>query len=101
MTDAALIERLDRIERLSLLAAKTVLTIDDTALLTGYSIKYLRSLIADREIPYYKRGNRLYFRRDDVEGWMQEERVPTRQEVADAARHTKRAARRSDQPKLN
>lgn len=89
MSDAALIERLDRIERLSLLAAKQVLTIEDTALLTGYTVKYMRSLISNREIPYYKRGNRLYFRRDEVEDWMQEHRVSSIQEISGKARHRK------------
>lgn len=77
----SVMERLESIERMTLLAAKNVLVLDDVALLTGYSKKYLRLLIARREIPHYRRGNRLYFSRDEIEEWMLEQRVPTNGEV--------------------
>lgn len=77
----SVMERLKAIERMTLLAAKNVLVLDDVALLTGYSKKYLRLLIARREIPHYRRGNRLYFSRDEVDEWMLEQRVPTNGEI--------------------
>ena len=77
----SVMERLKAIERMTLLAAKNVLVLDDVALLTGYSKKYLRLLIAKREIPHYRRGNRLYFSRDEIEDWMMGERVPTKEEM--------------------
>jgi len=49
--------------------------------LTGYSVKYLRLLIAKRDIPHYRRGNRLYFDRDEIEEWMLGERIPTNEEM--------------------
>jgi len=63
------------------LSAKNVLDINDTAELTGYSVKYLRLLIAKREIPHYRRGNRLYFNRDEIEDWMMGTRIPTKEEM--------------------
>lgn len=77
----SVMERLKAIERMTLLAAKNVLVLDDVALLTGYSKKYLRLLIARREIPHYRRGNRIYFSRDEIDEWMLEQRVPTNGEV--------------------
>ena len=74
-------QRLDRLDTLTALASKTVLDINDTAELTGYSVKYLRLLIAKREIPHYRRGNRLFFNRDEIEDWMMGERVPTKEEM--------------------
>ena len=74
-------QRLDRLEVLTALSAKTVLDINDTAELTGYSVKYLRLLIAKREIPHYRRGNRLYFSRDEIEDWMMGVRIPTKEEM--------------------
>ena len=74
-------KRLDRLETLTALSAKDVLDINDTAMLTGYSVKYLRQLIAKRDIPYYRRGNRLYFCREEVEDWMMGERIPTNEEM--------------------
>ena len=74
-------QRLDRLETLAALSSKTVLDINDTAELTGYSVKYLRLLIAKREIPHYRRGNRLYFNRDEIEDWMMGVRIPTKEEM--------------------
>jgi len=74
-------QRLDRLETLTALSAKNVLDINDTAELTGYSVKYLRQLIAKRDIPHYRRGNRLFFNRDEIEDWMMGERVPTKEEM--------------------
>ena len=81
MTLEDIAKRLDRLETLTALSAKTVLDINDTAELTGYSVKYLRLLIAKREIPHYRRGNRLYFSRDEIEDWMMGVRIPTKEEM--------------------
>ena len=81
MTIADIAKRLDRLEALTALSAKTVLDINDTAELTGYSVKYLRLLIAKRDIPHYRRGNRLYFNRDEIEDWMMGTRIPTKEEL--------------------
>jgi len=81
MTLEDIAARLDRLEALTVLASKTVLDINDVAQLTGYSVKYLRLLIAKREIPHYRRGNRLYFNRDEIEDWMMGERIPTKEEM--------------------
>ena len=73
-------QRLEKLEKAAALS-KNVLSIDEVALLTGYSVKYLRLLISKRDIPYYRRGNRLFFCRSEVEGWMLGQRVPTNEEV--------------------
>jgi len=74
-------QRLERLEVLVTLSAKDVLDIKDVAELTGYSVKYLRLLIAKRDIPHYRRGNRLFFNREEIEDWMMGERIPTREEI--------------------
>ena len=73
--------RLDRLEAQMVLATKTVLDINDVASLTGYTVKYLRQLVARRDIPHYRRGNRLYFNREEIEDWMMGERIPTNDEM--------------------
>jgi len=73
-------ERLDRLERATVLA-KNVLTIDEVAMLTGYTVKYLRLLIARHELTYYRRGNRLFFCRAEVENWMMGQRIPSNEEI--------------------
>jgi len=78
--------RLDRLERATALN-KNVLDINEAAMLTGYTVKYLRLLIAKRDIPHYRRGNRLYFDRDEIEEWMLGERIPTNEEINAKASH--------------
>ena len=72
--------RLERLERMAALS-KNVLTIDEVAMLTGYTVKYLRQLIARHELTYYRRGNRLYFNRNEVENWMMCQRIPSNEEI--------------------
>ena len=77
-----ILERLDRIEQLTKLAAKNVLTIEDVADLTGLSKSHLYNLTCRNEIPYYRpRGKQIYFDRAEVEAWMKQNRVNTRQEA--------------------
>jgi len=85
MTLEDIAKKLDRLETLTALSAKNVLDINDTAELTGYSVKYLRLLIARRDIPHYRRGNRLYFDREEIEGWMLGTRIPTNEEIQSKA----------------
>ena len=65
--EAELKERFDRIERLALLGAKNVLTIDDVALLIGKSAKTVRNIVD--ELPHYRNGHGIWFRRDEIEAW--------------------------------
>lgn len=86
MAEQEIKEQLDRIERNCLLAAKTVLTIDDVATLTRLSKAYLYKLTSAHEIPFYKCGGKLnYFKRSEIEAWMLKNRVLTKEEAASAA----------------
>ena len=76
-----ILSKLENIERLTLLAAKTVLDTEDVAMLTGYSVAYIVQLVKARAIPYYRRGNRRFFNRDEIEGWMMGTRIPANEEI--------------------
>lgn len=77
-----LMARLSSIEKLSLLAAKKVLLLDDVALLTGLSRSHLYKLTCKHEIPFYKpNGKQMYFDRGEVEAWMKQGRVATKNEI--------------------
>ena len=80
MTLEDIAKRLDRLESVAALN-KSVLDINEVAMLTGYAVKYLRTLIARREIPYYRRGNRLFFQRHEVEEWLLQTRIPSTNEM--------------------
>lgn len=73
--------KIDRIERAALIGAKAVLDIKETALYTGYSVGQLYRLTSGQNIPHYKNGNKLYFKKSELEKWMCAERVRTRQEI--------------------
>lgn len=78
--------KLEVIERLSLLAAKNVLTLDDVAMLTGYSRSHLYKLTSAREIPHYKHnGKQLFFDRAEVEQWLKQGKVSTDAEIEQRA----------------
>ena len=79
-------DKLNKILVYSLLAAKNVLTLEDVALLTGFSKSHLYHLTCTRQIPYYKpNGKQIYFDRAEIESWMKQNRVSTQQEVGQAA----------------
>lgn len=65
--DIELKERLDRIERLALLGAKSVLTVKDVALLLGKSEKTVRNNVS--KMPHYRNGHGIWFKRDEIEAW--------------------------------
>jgi excisionase family DNA binding protein len=41
----------------------------------GVSVRYVRRIIAERRIPYVKVGHFIRFQRDDVERWVEANRV--------------------------
>lgn len=81
-----ILAKLEAIERNSLLAAKNVLTIDDVAVLTGMSKSHLYKLTCSRQIPFYRpNGKLVYFDRQELEGWLKQNRVTTQEETEQQA----------------
>ena len=81
MENNEIIERIQQIEKYSLLACKRVLQIDDVALLTGLSRSYIYKLTSLRAIPFYKKSKTLYFDKEEIEKWLLSNRVSTREEA--------------------
>ena len=79
-----LLGKLEKIERISMLASKNVLNIDEVCMMTGLSQSRVHQLCSEKRIPYYKQG-RTYFKRDEVEKWLTANRVPTMQETESKA----------------
>ena len=78
--------QLDRIERNTLLSAKSVLTVDDVALLTGQSKRTIYRLTSAHQIPYYKpNGKTIYFSRADIEKWLLQNRTASNMEITQRA----------------
>ena len=77
--------RLDRIEQLSLMNVKPIIRSEEAAAFAGTSIEHLHHLTSTRQIPYYKMGNKLYFKKSELEQWMTKRRVMTEEEIDSAA----------------
>ena len=85
---SSIFERLERIEKFTMLGAKSVLTLEEVSLFTGLSKARLYTLTAKREIPHYKNG-KLYFVRSEIEQWLTRYRVATNEEIqSNAVAHT-------------
>ena len=65
-------EKLDRIGELALISAKTVLDLNEAALFTGFSTAHLYRLTSGRQIPFFRKNRKLYFKKTDLENWMTE-----------------------------
>ena len=80
-------ERLERIERLTLLGAKEALNMDDAAAYTGLSKDYLYRLVSKKRIPYYKSegGKLTYFSKTELCAWLLKHRVSTIEEAQEQA----------------
>lgn len=79
--DKAVMAKLEDIRRATLIGSKDTLTLEECAMVTGYSIQSLYSFTSKRLIPHFKRGNYLYFSKQEIEKWLQSNRVPTVEET--------------------
>lgn len=96
MIDNAIQEQLNRIETMSVIAAKNVLTLEEAAIVMGLKKETVRRMMQKHTLPYYKpNANLVYFKKSDVEAWMLQNRMNTKQEAeaqvraADSVKATK------------
>lgn len=81
-----ILERLEQIERYTLLGVKNVLNLEDVALLTGLSKSHLYKLTCSRQIPHYKQnGKQMWFDKSEIEAWQKQNRVTTQTEAEQQA----------------
>lgn len=80
-------QKLQRIEQLTLLAAKEALTMDDAADYTGLSKSYLYRLVCKKQIGHYKSvgGKQTYFKKSELNDWLLHHRVATTEELEQIA----------------
>ena len=66
-----IIEQLNRIERYSIISAKSVLTLDEVAIVTGLSKSWLYKATCSNTIPHYKpNGKLVYFDKKEIEEYL-------------------------------
>jgi excisionase family DNA binding protein len=66
-------------------AVKDIFTVGEAAEFLGSTKSYLYKLTHFREIPHYKSGKRLYFKREDLVLWMTRLRIKTHEEIEQEA----------------
>ena len=86
MEKYSLQELSDLVADKTIFCTKEVLTSEEVARYMGVSRSYLYKLTMRREIPHYKpRGKIGYFNRQEVEQWLQSNRVATDTELNNQA----------------
>lgn len=82
-------ERLQALEQNAMLAGianKKVLTTQEAAIYMGWSLSYLYKQTALKNVPHYcPMGKTLYFNREELEAWLQRNRVKPNDEAMDEA----------------
>ena len=79
----------DLVAEKTIFCTKEVLTSEEVARYMGVSRSYLYKLTMRREIPHYKpRGKICYFNRQEVEQWLQSNRVATDTELNNQANNS-------------
>lgn len=70
----------------TIFCTKEVLTSDEAARYMGVSKSYLYKLTMNQQIPHYKpMGKMCYFNRQELEQWLQNNRVATTNEIEQRA----------------
>lgn len=78
----ALNERIERLEKLTLINQKSVLDIHEAAMFLGYSESYLYFLTSTKQIPHYKKFRKVMFKKSELEDWLLDRRVKTENEIS-------------------
>lgn len=84
-----ILERLDRIEKaIAAINTTNPIQINNTPMdvkdLSAYlklSISAIYKLTSTSEIPHYKSGKRLYFKKEDIDEWIFSHRIKTRDDI--------------------
>lgn len=66
-----------------------ILTIEEVSELTGYKKTTIYKLTHERKIPFHKPahgGRRIFFKREEINQWLQSNRVETREESSKSLR---------------
>ena len=64
--------------------ANQVLTVDEAASFLKLAKQTVYQLVSARDIPFSKKGKRLYFQRRELEQWIAEGRKRTRKEISES-----------------
>lgn len=79
-----LLSKLDSIETLlreQHVQSKEIFNVKEAADFLDLEVGYLYQLTSKREIPFYRPGRKIYFKRQELEDWITSKRMATKSEV--------------------
>ena len=77
--------QLDRIEQYAGIASKEVLDLEEAVTYTGCARSTLYRLTSSKEIPHYKLGQALRFKKSELDEWLTRNKVATNREIESKA----------------
>lgn len=77
--------QLDRIEQYAVISSKEVLDLEEAITYTGCARSTLYRLTSAKEIPHYKLGQALRFKKSELDEWLTRTRVATNKEIESKA----------------
>lgn len=77
--------QLDRIEQYAGIASKEVLDLEEAVTYTGCARSTLYRLTSAKEIPHYKLGQALRFKKSELDEWLTRNKVATNREIESKA----------------
>lgn len=77
--------QLDRIEQYAVISSKEVLDLEEAITYTGCARSTLYRLTSSKEIPHYKLGQALRFKKSELDEWLTRTRVATNKEIESKA----------------
>ena len=102
-----IMDKLNRIERMVTIirenqensktqdSGKEIMNVQQVAKYLNIAKQTVYGMTSRREVPYYKRGNRLYFQKSDIDEWLLSTRRKTIEEIKmEAASYLKVRGRR-------
>ena len=88
-----IMERLDRIEKAisnlktenSIVAESKPMNLKEVVAYMGTSTSAIYKLTSTAEIPHYKLGKKLFFKKEEIDEWIYANKVKTRQDIENEA----------------
>lgn len=77
--------QLDRIEQYAGIASKEVLDLEEAITYTGCARSTIYRLTSAKEIPHYKLGQALRFKKSELDEWLTRNKVATNREIESKA----------------
>lgn len=63
------------------LSQKEMFSVEELVIYTGLSLSMIYKLVREKTIPFYKPVGKLFFKRTEIDAWLQQNRTSTKTEL--------------------